>query len=95
MTAVKAINIQSLGAEARSALIVVGILKKNRALRRRLSCWTLAATGKCYSTAEQFQASEVSLSKQEATMGFGRGLLLWLLGIPIPVIILLAIFWHH
>jgi len=24
----------------------------------------------------------------------GRGILLWLLGVPIPVIILLAIFWH-
>jgi hypothetical protein len=31
----------------------------------------------------------------EATMGFGRGLLLWLLGIPLPIIILLALFWHH
>jgi hypothetical protein len=31
----------------------------------------------------------------EDTMGFGRGLLLWLLGIPLPIIILLAIFWHH
>jgi len=28
-------------------------------------------------------------------MGFGRGLLLWLPGIPLPIIILLAIFWHH
>ncbi len=25
-------------------------------------------------------------------MGFGRGILLWLLGVPIPVIILLALF---
>jgi hypothetical protein len=24
----------------------------------------------------------------------GRGILLWLLGIPIPIIILLALFWH-
>jgi len=24
----------------------------------------------------------------------GRGILLWLLGVPIPVIILLALFWH-
>jgi len=29
---------------------------------------------------------------QEAFMG--RALLLWLLGIPIPIIILLALFWH-
>jgi len=28
-------------------------------------------------------------------MGLGRGLLLWLIGIPIPIIILLALFWHH
>jgi hypothetical protein len=29
----------------------------------------------------------------EATMGFGRGALLWLLGIPLPII-LLALFWR-
>jgi hypothetical protein len=28
-------------------------------------------------------------------MGFGRGILLWLLGVPLPIIILLAIFWHN
>jgi len=28
-------------------------------------------------------------------MGFGRGVLLWLLGIPIPIILLLALFWRH
>jgi hypothetical protein len=32
---------------------------------------------------------------QEVVMGFGRGALLWLIGVPIPVIILLALFWHH
>ena len=32
---------------------------------------------------------------KEACLGFGRGVLFWLLGIPIPIIILLAIFWHH
>jgi len=32
---------------------------------------------------------------EEVIMGFGRGMLLWLLGIPLPIIILLAIFWHH
>ena len=32
---------------------------------------------------------------QEADMGFGRGALLWLIGIPLPIIILLAIFMHH
>jgi hypothetical protein len=24
----------------------------------------------------------------------GRGILLWLLGVPIPIILLLALFWH-
>ena len=28
-------------------------------------------------------------------MGFGKGALLWLLGIPLPIIILLALFMHH
>jgi len=30
----------------------------------------------------------------ENHMGFGRGILLWLLGIPLPIIILLALFWR-
>jgi hypothetical protein len=24
----------------------------------------------------------------------GKGILLWLIGVPIPVILLLALFWH-
>jgi hypothetical protein len=32
---------------------------------------------------------------QEAAMTFGRGMLLWLIGIPLPVIVLLAILMHH
>jgi hypothetical protein len=27
--------------------------------------------------------------------GFWTGALLWLLGVPLPIIILLALFWHH
>jgi len=33
--------------------------------------------------------------EQEAEMGFGRGALLWLLGVPLPIVLLLALFWHH
>jgi len=33
--------------------------------------------------------------KQEVFMGFGRGALLWLLGVPLPIILLLALFMHH
>jgi hypothetical protein len=35
------------------------------------------------------------MQTMEVDMGFGRGVLFWLLGIPIPIIILLALFWHH
>lgn len=31
---------------------------------------------------------------QEAMMGFGKGALLWLIGIPLPIILLLALFWR-
>jgi len=27
-------------------------------------------------------------------MTFGRGALLWLLGVPLPIILLLALFWR-
>jgi hypothetical protein len=33
-------------------------------------------------------------SAEEIPMGLGRSLLLFLLGVPIPVIILLALFWR-
>jgi hypothetical protein len=26
--------------------------------------------------------------------GMGKGILLWLLGVPIPIILLLALIWH-
>jgi hypothetical protein len=32
---------------------------------------------------------------EENDMGFGRGMLLWLIGIPLPLILLLALFMHH
>jgi hypothetical protein len=47
------------------------------------------------------QASEYRLRllelfiAQETNMGFGKGALLWLLGIPLPIILLLALFMHH
>ena len=36
-----------------------------------------------------------SVRVMEAIMGFGRGALLWLIGIPLPIILLLAVFMHH
>jgi hypothetical protein len=35
------------------------------------------------------------LQRGRLIMGFGRGVLLWLLGIPLPIVLLLALFWHH
>jgi hypothetical protein len=32
---------------------------------------------------------------EEEVMGFGRGALLWMLGVPLPIVLLLALFWHH
>jgi hypothetical protein len=34
-------------------------------------------------------------SGEEQIMGFGKGVLLWLLGVPIPIILLLAMCSHH
>jgi hypothetical protein len=31
----------------------------------------------------------------EDIMSFGKGVLLWLIGIPLPIILLLAVFMHH
>ena len=31
---------------------------------------------------------------EEADMTFGKGALLWLIGIPLPIILLIALLWH-
>jgi hypothetical protein len=48
----------------------------------------------CYS-GQYVGFARFSMQQSEVEMGFGRGVLFWLLGIPIPIIILLALFWHH
>jgi len=37
----------------------------------------------------------MTVIEEEDIMGFGRGALLWLLGVPLPIVLLLALFWHH
>ena len=32
--------------------------------------------------------------RQEIVMTFGKGALLWLVGVPLPIILLLALFWR-
>lgn len=44
------------------------------------------------STAPRPKSPGRHTSETEETMG--RGILLWLLGVPIPVIIILALLWH-
>jgi hypothetical protein len=39
-------------------------------------------------------ATVVSRLNKLEKMNMGRGILLWLLGVPIPIIILLALIWH-
>jgi hypothetical protein len=47
-------------------------------------------------TAELSQRLQVVKTQtKEEIMGFGRGALLWMLGIPLPIVLLLALFWHH
>ena len=36
-----------------------------------------------------------SYQHMEADMGFGKGALLWLIGIPLPIILLLALFMNR
>ena len=46
-------------------------------------------------TFSTLQSFEPDMNIMEVPMNFGRGALLWLLGVPIPIILLLALFWHH
>jgi hypothetical protein len=39
--------------------------------------------------------SRYPITNEEDDMGFGRGVLLWLIGIPLPIILVLALFMHH
>jgi hypothetical protein len=43
----------------------------------------------------QARCQVIPQQTEEDVMGFGRGALLWLIGIPLPIILLLAIFMHH
>jgi hypothetical protein len=67
--------------------------------RGRLSVWggdtARGSARRNVPTSEQPALLVVTPATEEDTMGFGRGALLWLLGIPLPIILLLALFWHH
>jgi len=64
----------------------------------KLAATSIATASKLARHWNQRVAREVSARHRnlgDDTMGFGRGVLLWLIGVPIPIIILLALFWHH
>jgi hypothetical protein len=42
----------------------------------------------------EFRFVQGALQVNSGEVQMGRGILLWLLGIPIPIIILLALIWH-
>jgi hypothetical protein len=44
---------------------------------------------------QNVQPPNYTSTTKEAVMGFGRGMLLWLIGIPLPIILLLALFMHR
>jgi hypothetical protein len=44
---------------------------------------------------ERYKPARIIILAMEAVMGFGKGALLWLIGIPLPIILLLALFMHH
>jgi hypothetical protein len=48
-----------------------------------------------HSPRREFYSYHRCCNELEVDMGFGRGVLLWLIGVPIPIILLIALFWHH
>jgi hypothetical protein len=50
--------------------------------------------GACFRTYRRLPEASPNLACKEATMSFGKGALLWLIGIPLPIILLLALFWR-
>jgi hypothetical protein len=43
----------------------------------------------------KIRAADYLCTIEESVMGLGRGALLWMLGVPLPIVILLALFWHN
>jgi hypothetical protein len=55
----------------------------------------MSPTNALHGTIYVLSSSTTKRYAMEVNMGFGRGALLWLIGIPLPIIILLALFMHH
>jgi hypothetical protein len=53
----------------------------------------MKGAGLCRAELTQHRCILLALLQTEDTV-MGRGILLWLLGVPIPIILLLALIWH-
>lgn len=74
---------------------LTGQKQRNRAhwrIDRRLA--PFGAFGLPQPSLERDETIARFLSIQLKESDMGRGILLWLLGVPIPIILLLALFWH-
>jgi len=61
--------------------------------RGNLSCVRNLLPASAFTPCVQILSNSMQSMLGEITI-MGRGILLWLLGVPIPIIILLALIWH-
>jgi hypothetical protein len=52
--------------------------------------WRLVVVG----TSQVLERFRGPYATKESVMGLGKGALLWLIGVPIPIILLLVLFWR-
>ena len=53
------------------------------------------ATAPPWNFAKALGLMDAGLTQEHHQMGFGKGALLWLIGIPLPIIIIIALLMHH
>jgi hypothetical protein len=83
-----------------SAFLPAPKVRNDRDCRKNATWVSSETNNKCYSelpATSGFYPVQIlqRCNNTRLQMGFGKGILLWLLGIPLPIIILLALFWHH
>jgi hypothetical protein len=78
----------------------LSIIRLGSALR--FSIWFYFLRSMRLSHPPSFQSAELlfcsgvmTVFEEEDIMGLGRGALLWMLGVPLPIVLLLALFWNN
>jgi hypothetical protein len=93
-------TIRSHLSRGRDALRKLMDIEAKPAMRRPFKASPERAITRIHSSRGTQDALEMLLAAAARTArkcweeNMGRGILLWLLGVPIPIIILLALFWH-